>query len=239
MDLLTNTFHILGTGAAAYFLANQIRDPLTRPNILATFYLLESSSVPYLEGIKERAKREKKQWLVAHLENHIKAEKRHSHFFSQALKKLNKQVIDINNIPKEEKKNSFFEAFFQGYSLESLHPDWIDWITFAGSTYILELDSSKDYARMANVLPEPENVPEDSTLPLLKKGLLNVARDEASHAAYLYETLQRRLPQVEVDAIIEQWRIRKVKAIWDVGLNKIRSGKNDKSFSLVTESIQK
>lgn len=233
MDLLTNTFHVVGTGAAAYYLASQICDPLTRPNILATFYLSESSSVPYLEAVKERAKSEKNQWLVAHLEDHIKAEKRHSRFFAQALKKLNKQVIDLNNLPKEEKRNSFFEAYFKGYSLESLQPEQIDWITFASGTYILELDSSKDYARMANVLPE--NKLKDSTLPLLKKGLLSLAKDEASHAAYLYETLQRSLPQVRVDAIVEQWRIRKVEAMWDLGFNMLFSGENNRSSSLITE----
>jgi hypothetical protein len=36
---------------------------------------------------------------------------------------------------------------------------------FMGSTYILELDASKDFARMANVLPEDE-----ATSRNLKKG---------------------------------------------------------------------
>jgi rubrerythrin len=235
MDLLTNTLHILGSGAAAYVLAYNIRYPLTRPNILASFYLSESSSVHFLEVLKERAMIEKEQWLTEQLANHIIDEKKHSQFFSQALKQHNKRVVDFKNLSDEERRNPFFEAYFEGYSFESLAPDRIDWITFAGSTYILELDASKDFSRMASVLPE--NEPKDSPLTFLKKGLFSIAQDETRHAAYLYESLQRRLPQIQVDAIIEQWRIRKVKAMWAMGFNLIKSENGNKGFSLVNEGV--
>jgi len=62
--------------------------------------------------------------------------------------------------------------------------------------YILELDASKDFARMANVLPEDE-----PTSRNLKQGLLSVANDETGHAAYLYEAMMRRMPAADVQKL--------------------------------------
>lgn len=71
----------------------------------------------------------------------------------------------------------------------------------------MELDGSKDFARMANVLPE------DETSCHLKKGLLSIAKDETGHAAYLYEAMMRRLPAVDVQKLVDEWRTRKVNAL--------------------------
>jgi hypothetical protein len=38
-----------------------------------------------------------------------------------------------------------------------------------------------------------------------------------------------------VDAIVEQWRTRKVKAMWDLGFNLLFSGENKKSSFLMPE----
>ena len=77
-----------------------------------------------------------------------------------------------------------------------------------GSTYILELDASKDFARMAKVLPDDE-----ATSRNLKKSLLSVASDETFHAAYLYEAMQRRMSTADVQKLVDEWRTRKVNAM--------------------------
>ncbi|MCU0536503.1 MAG: hypothetical protein MUD14_21655 [Hydrococcus sp. Prado102] len=51
---------------------------------------------------------------------------------------------------------------------------------------------------MAGVLPD-----DDPKARSLKQGILSVAQDETRHAAYLYEALQRRLSQAQVDAIVD------------------------------------
>ena len=76
-----------------------------------------------------------------------------------------------------------------------------------GSTYILELDTSKNFARMANVLPEDE--PNSRNL---KQGMLSIANDETGHAAYLYGAMMRRMPAAEMQKLVNGWRTRKVKA---------------------------
>ena len=76
------------------------------------------------------------------------------------------------------------------------------------STYILELDASKDFERMANVLPDDN--PSDRNL---KSGMLSIAKDETGHAAYLYEAMMRRMPAAEVEKLVYEWRTRKINAL--------------------------
>ena len=227
MNLLTHSLHILGSGANAYILARQIRDPLTRPNVLAGFQLAESGSVPFLETLKDRAAKEGDTWLVDKLARHAADEKRHGLIFAHALKRLDKRVMDFKQVPetttegtpKERQRSPFFAAYFDGYCAESLKPQNIDWIVFLGSTYILELDASKDFARMAKVLPD--NEPNSLSL---KKGLLSIAQDETRHAAYLYEGLERRLPHAAVVEVVEEWRSRKVNALLAMASNLFNKG---------------
>ncbi|NJK48406.1 ferritin-like domain-containing protein [Candidatus Gracilibacteria bacterium] len=236
MNLLTSFLHLMGSGAAAYFSACNLRDPLTRPNFLATFQLAESGSVPFLEALKERAQAEGDVWLTEQLTRHASDEMRHGQIFAHALKQLGKQVIDFKQLRQEnesksqEKRSPFFDAYFEGYSREDLKPDRIDWLVFLGSTYILELDASKDFVRMAQVLPD--NEPKARSL---KQGMLSVAQDETRHAAYLYEALQRRLSQAQVDAIVARWRTRKVHALVAMIGNLLQKG--GKTPSLVTDGV--
>ncbi len=216
MNLLTHVMHLVGSGAVAYNFACQIRDPLTRPNVLAGFQLAESGSVPFLETLSQRAAAEGDTWLAEKLAKHASDETKHGQIFAHALKQLNKQVIDFKSVPQtksdgkpdERRRSPFFEAFFDGYSQEQLKPGAIDWTVFMGSTYILELDASKDFARMANVLPEDE-----PTSRNLKKGMLSIANDETGHAAYLYEAMTRRMPAAAVQNLVDEWRTRKVNAM--------------------------
>lgn len=216
MNFLTHVLHLVGSGAAAYFSASQIRDPQTRPNILAGFQFAESGSVPFLESLSQRAAAEGDTWLAEKLAKHASDEKRHGQIFAHALGQLNKQVIDFKSLPQtktdgqpdERRRTPFFEAYFEGYSPDQLKPGAIDWTVFMASTYILELDASKDFARMANVLPEDE-----PTSRNLKKGMLSIAKDETGHAAYLYEAMMRRMPAADVQKLVDEWRTRKVNAL--------------------------
>ena len=98
-----------------------------------------------------------------------------------------------------------------------------------GSTYILELDASKDFTRMANTLPE-----KDTVTRALKLGMLSIARDETSHAAYLYEAMMRRMSANEVQALIDEWRKRKVNAMWAFASNLLQQ--QEEKPSLVQDS---
>ncbi|MEB3279582.1 MAG: ferritin-like domain-containing protein [Lyngbya sp.] len=219
MNLLTQVLHIVGSGASAYITARNLRDAQTRPNLLAGFQLAESGSVPFLEKLRDRALAEGDNWLGEQLERHANDEKRHGQIFAQALKRHHKQVIDfkkqseaeqIADKPekKERQRSPFFDAYFKDYTSEQLKAENIDWIVFMGSTYILELDASKDFARMAKVLPDDDGVTAST-----KKGILSVAQDETRHAAYLLEALHRRLTPAEVANVIDEWRTRKVDAL--------------------------
>ncbi len=216
MNFFTHLLHLVGSGGVAYIYSSQIRDPLTRPNVLAGFQLAESGSVPFLEALSQRAAAQGDTWLAEKLVLHASDETRHGQIFAHALKQLNKQVIDFKSLPKtktdgkpdERRRSPFFEAYFEGYSQEQLKPAVIDWRVFMGSTYILELDASKDFARMANVLPEDE-----PTSRNLKKGMLSIANDETGHAAYLYEAMMRRMPAADVQKLVDEWRTRKVNAM--------------------------
>jgi len=55
-------------------LASQIRDPLTRPNVLAGFQLAESGSVPFLEALSQRAATEGDTWFAEKLAKHASDE---------------------------------------------------------------------------------------------------------------------------------------------------------------------
>ncbi len=216
MNFFTHIMHLVGSSGVAYIYSSQIRDPLTRPNVLAGFQLAESGSVPFLEALSRRAATEGDAWLAEKLVKHASDETKHGQIFAHALSQLNKQVIDFKNLPETKADNKpskrqrspFFAAFFEGYSQEQLKPDAIDWNVFMASTYILELDASKDFARMANVLPEDE-----LTSRNLKKGMLSIAKDETGHAAYLYEAMMRRMPAAEVQKLVDEWRSRKVNAM--------------------------
>ena len=221
MDLLTYGMHLLGSGAVAYYSARQIRDLKTRPNVLAGFQLAESGSVPFLTALSDRAADEGNTWLAEKLAKHASDENRHGQIFAHSLKHLNKKVKDFKNIPKEieEKKSEqprspFFAAYYQGYSSEQLKPAHIDWNVFMASTYILELDASKDFTRMANVLPE-----KDASTRSLKQGMLSIAKDETTHATYLYEAMMRRMSATEVQVLVDEWRKRKVNAMWAFASN--------------------
>ncbi|MBE9015569.1 rubrerythrin family protein [Chroococcidiopsis sp. CCALA 051] len=236
MNFLTYVLHVVGSGAIAYYTARQIRDPLTRPNTLAGFQLAESGSVPFLTKLSQRAGVEGDEWLAEKLAKHAADETRHGQIFAHALKQLNKQVIDFKRErektpeekPKEQQRSPFFDAFFKGYSPEQLKPENMEWNVFLASTYILELDASKDFVRMANVLPEDE-----PTSRNLKKSLLSVAQDETGHANYLYEAMMRRMPANQVQQLVDEWRTRKVNALIAFTSNMLQG--KDKPRSLVTE----
>jgi len=238
MNFFTYLLHLAGSSASAYIGASQIRDPLTRPNVIAGFQLAESGSVPFLQALSDRAAAEGDTWLAEKLARHASDEKRHGQIFAQALKRINKQVIDFKSIPKtttegkpdERRRSPFFEAYFQGYPPEAIKPENMDWTVFMASTYILELDASKDFVRMANVLPEDE-----SNSVALKKGLLSIAEDETGHAAYLYEALQRRFPEATVQQIVDEWRTRKVNALLAMVSNMMQ--KSGKMASLVQDGV--
>jgi rubrerythrin len=234
MNLLTSVLHLIGAGASAYYTARNLRDPLTRPNLLAMFQLAEAGSVPFLETLRERATAEGDEWLAQQLDRHANDEKRHGQIFAHALKQHGKQTIDFKKASQDEsnkqkQRSPFFETFYQGISQDELKGDRIDWLVFFGSTYILEFDASKDFIRMAQVLPDDE-----PRCRSLKKSLLSVASDETRHAAYLYEAMQRRLPAERVDALVERWRTRKVNALLAMTGNLFQ--KNGASRSLVTDA---
>jgi rubrerythrin len=236
MNFLTHILHLVGSSAVAYYSASTLRDPKTRPNVLAGFHLAESGSVPFLKTLSERAASEGDTWLAEKLARHASDEERHGQIFAHALKQLNKQIIDFKSLPKttedgkpdERRRSPFFEAYFEGYSQEDLKPQNIDWTVFMASTYILELDASKDFVRMANILPEDE-----PTSRNLKKGILSVAQDETGHAAYLREAMERRLSADVVERLIDEWRTRKVNALLAMVSNLIQKG--GKSPSMVRD----
>ncbi|MDX2231155.1 MAG: ferritin-like domain-containing protein [Leptolyngbyaceae cyanobacterium bins.349] len=237
MNFVTQILHLLGSGATAYISARNMRDSLTRPNTLAALQMAESGSVPFLEALRDRAAAEGDVWLAQRLDRHANDERRHGQIFAQALKQLNKQVIDFKNVPQtstdgspdERRRSPFFEVYFEGFTSEALKPEAIDWTVFMASTYILELDASKDFVRMANALPD-----HDPRCVSLSKGILSVAQDETGHAAYLKEALERRLPAREVNAAIAEWRTRKVNALMAMVGGLLQRG--EKAPTLVQES---
>ncbi len=238
MSLLTSILNTIGSGATAYILASRLRDPKTRPNTLAGFQLAESGAVPFLTKLAARAATEGDTWLAEKLTIHAADEKRHGQIFAHGLKQLGKEVItfeerkkDSDKKQSDKKKNSspFFANFYRGYEPASLKAEEIDWLVFMASTYILELDASKDFARMATALPE-----DDAQSRNLQQSILSVAKDETRHAAYLYEAMQRRLSQTEVDILVAEWRQRKIDAMFAMVNDMIQTGGGN-SRSLVKD----
>lgn len=215
MNLLTQLLHLVGTGASAYIMSSGMRDPKTRPNLLAGFQMAESGAVPFLQALRDRAQAEGETWLSERLDKHANDEKRHGQIFAHGLNQLNKKMIDFKNRNYEKdngnvdesKRSPFFDAFYAGYSQTDLKPENMDWAVFLASTYILEFDASKDFVRMANALPT------DPVSNNLRKSILSVAQDEVGHAAYLREAMERRFGIVKTQALIDEWRSRKVNAM--------------------------
>lgn len=214
MNLLTYMKHLAGSGAIAYYYATQIRDPKTRPDFLAGFQLVESSTVPFLTVLSARAAAEGDTWLAEKLAKHALEETIHAKILAQAVKPLKKSLLETQIIPTNTNESQSkqgrtpFSLYFEGYSEEQIQPEVIDWDVFMGSTYILELDASKDFMRMANVLPDG-----DPTTRSLKLGILSIAKDETRHAAYLYEAMMRRMPATKVQKLVDKWRTQKVNAL--------------------------
>ncbi len=230
MDFITSILNTIGSGATAYILASRLRDPQTRPNTLAGFQMAESGAVPFLSKLAERAAIEGDTWLAEKLTIHAADEKRHGQVFAHGLKQLGKQVKSADEMKqqsKQKKKNSspFFSKFYHDYEPESLKAEKIDWLVFMASTYILELDASKDFARMATALPSDEVSSRN-----LQQSILNVAQDETRHAAYLYEAMQRRLPQGEVDLLVAHWRKRKIDAMFAMVGDMLTTGGSSRSL---------
>ena len=230
MNLITSILNALGSGATAYILASRLRDPQTRPNTLAGFQMAESGAVPFLTKLAERADAEGDTWLAEKLTIHAADEKRHGQIFAHGLKQLGKQVKTMEEMKQQsekKQKNSspFFGKFYRDYEPESLKAENIDWLIFMASTYILELDASKDFARMATALPDDE--PKSRNL---QQSILRVAEDETRHAAYLYEAMQRRLSAKEVDALVADWRQRKIDAMFAMVGDMLKTGGNSRSL---------
>lgn len=190
--------------------------------------MAESGSVPFLQALRDRASVEGETWLAERLDRHASDEQRHGQIFAHGLKQLNKQVIDfsqkrqreteIDGRPDESKRSPFFGAYFAGYSQEQLKPENIPWEVFLASTYILELDASKDFLRIADALPN------DLASVTLKKGIFSVAADETGHAAYLHEAMERRFGMAKTQDLIDEWRTRKVNAMVAAVQNFISKG---------------
>ena len=234
MDFITSILNTIGSGATAYILASRLRDPQTRPNTLAGFQMAESGAVPFLSKLAARAASEGDTWLAEKLTIHAADEERHGQIFAHGLKQLGKQVKSAAEMKQQagrKKQNSspFFSKFYRDYEPESLKAEKIDWLVFMASTYILELDASKDFARMATALPSDEAKSRN-----LQQSILSVAQDETRHAAYLYQAMQRRLPQTEVDLLVADWRKRKIDAMFAMVGNMLNQGN---SRSLVKDGV--
>lgn len=229
MNLFTNILNTLGSGATAYLLASRLRDPQTRPNVLAGFQLAESGAVPFLTKLAARATTEGDSWLGEKLTIHAADEQRHGQIFAHGLKQLGKQVMSLEERTQQQSKQKnnsspFFSKFYRDYDPAELKAENIDWLVFMASTYILELDASKDFARMARALPE------DAVNRKLQQSILSIAKDETRHAAYLYQAMQRRLPPSAVDTLVQEWRERKIDAMFAMVKDAIATGGNSRSL---------
>lgn len=213
MNPLTSVLQLIGSGATAYLLSSQIRDPKTRPNVLAGFYFAESGSVPFLTKLRDRAAAEGDTWLADRLTRHANDERRHGQIFANALKQIGKEPMSPEAMKasaeanQQEQKSPFFDAYYRGYSQEDLKPEVIDWRVFLGSTHILEADACPDFRWMAQAL---DGVP---GMEKTQAGILSVSDDEERHASYLKEAMQRRYGYLATESLISEWRSRKVDAL--------------------------
>jgi len=220
MNLLTYFLHLIFSSGTAYLSARNICSSRTRRQVLAEYQKGESGSVAYLKALSQRAAQENNPWLSEKLARHAVDEERHGKVFAQALK----QVIDyeekehINHVNSSNlaltPAGTFYTAYLNGYPPQQLKPETIDWTVFIGSLYILELDASKEFVRMANILPvnDPLNMK-------LRTLIMSVAQDETRHAAYLYEALQQRMSEARVQQVIDEWRIRQINAAFTTAIN--------------------
>ncbi|MDJ0569283.1 MAG: ferritin-like domain-containing protein [Pleurocapsa sp. MO_192.B19] len=242
MDFFTSILNTIGSGATAYIYASRLRDPQTRPNTLAGFQLAESGAVPFLTNLAERASAERDTWLAEKLTIHAADEKRHGQIFAHGLKQLGKQVMTRAEMKQQTEQSEqkpknpspFFAKYYCDYDPLSLKAENIDWLVFMGSTYILELDASKDFTRMARALSDWRSHcaerNRESKSRNLQQSILSVAQDETRHAAYLYEALQRQLSPIEVDEIVTEWRKRKIDAMFAMVGEMIKTGGNSRSL---------
>jgi len=232
MDFITSILNTIGSGATAYILANRMRDPQTRPNTLAGFQMAESGAVPFLTKLAARATAEGDTWLAEKLTIHAADEERHGQIFAHGLKQLGKEVKTVEEMKQQPAKSNkaknsspFFSKFYRDYDPADLKAEKIDWLVFMASTYILELDASKDFARMATALPDDEQKSRN-----LQQSIVSVAQDETRHAAYLYEAMQRRLSQAEVDVLVADWRKRKIDAMLAMVGDMLQTGGSSRSL---------
>lgn len=72
---------------------------------------------------------------------------------------------------------------------------------------------------MANTLPEDE-----SHSATLKKGMISIAHDETGHAAYLRDAMERHLGLAATEHAIDEWRTRKVNAMFAMVTNFVQKG---------------
>jgi rubrerythrin len=233
MNLLTYGLHLLSTGATAYFQAQLLRNPQTRPDYLAGLQLAEAGSVPFLTALSERAAQEGDAWMAEKLAAHAADERCHGQILAQALKWLGKQPPDLEEMRAKaearqvsgesqtaESRNSFLGNYFQGYGPNDLKPEQIDWSVFMASTYILELDASQEFLRMASALPT------DPVEQKIAQGIRSIASDEANHASYLAEAMQRRYSYAQRQQLIDEWRTRKVNALLATAGHLLQQGDN-------------
>lgn len=201
MNLLDYILHLICSGVSAYLAAYLICDPMTRPGALAEAEIAETGSVPYFAALSQRAAREGNTWLAEKLAAHSVDEERHGKILAYALKQ------HIGENWEKPKRNPFYTVYLEGYDRSQLQPQIVDWQVFIGSMYIIELDASKEIARMARVLPETDRLSAN-----LKKGLISIAKDETRHAAYLLEAMQRQMSAAAVEQLITEWRSKQIKA---------------------------
>lgn len=246
MNFFTSVIHLLGSGTLAYFTAARLRDPKTRPQLLAGFKQAELGSVPFLTALSKRATAEGDSWLAEKLTRHASDEQRHGQIFAHFLNQLGVQEDEElpNHNKKEESKHSpYLGAFFEGYSQEDLNSENIDWIVFFGSTYVAESSAQKEFLRLANILPRDEIYTRR-----FSDSLFGIAQDETRHSAYLYEALHRCLAPAQARAVINEWQTRKVNAMLAVasGMFKALNGSTQthdsastkvEEISVATESL--
>jgi len=202
MDLLTSVLRLACSGGAAYINSRNIRDPKARLAYLMEAQQVEYGAASFIRILSKRAADEGDTWLSEKLAFHAIDEEKHGKIFAHALEQLTEKQ-QIENPPR----NPFYSAYLEGYSKEELQAEKIDWVVFMGSMYVLERDSSREFAHMANALPD-----DDRCLKNLKKGMYNIAEDEKKHAGYLYEAMRRRMG-LQAEDWVQHWRSRQVQAI--------------------------
>ncbi len=217
MNFTQSLLRLVTNGASAYLSARSLRDARTRPDTIAGLHLAEVGSVPFLEALSVRAATEGDIWLAEQLTHHAQDEKRHGAIFAQALKRSGKQLLDFQTMDRSAQPRSpFFENYFAGHTPEQLKAERIDWVLMMASTHVLEDDARTGFARMAYALPDGDP---------LRAGMLSIAEDEGRHAGYLKEALMRRIGRRAAEAAIDQYRVRKVEAIFAMVGAMVQAGK--------------